>query len=84
MGMVRGNQQDVNCLAGTVIDTPTGLKPVIQQHLYEIDDRLFDKGPNNAEKMIMELLLKNDLICIPLDFRHIYAGLWPIIFGEFL
>ena len=84
MGRDRGNAQDVNCLAGTVIDTPLGLKPVLQQHLYQIDDRLFERGPNNAENLLMKLLLKNDFICIPLDFRHIYADLWPIIFGEFL
>jgi hypothetical protein len=84
MGRDRGNQQDVNCLAGTVIDTPGGPKPVLQQHLYQIDDRLFERGPNNAENLLMNLLLKNDFICTPLDFRHIYADLWPIIFGEFL
>ena len=52
--------------------------------MYQIDDRLFERGPNNAENLLMKLLLKNDFICIPLDFRHIYADLWPIIFGEFL
>jgi hypothetical protein len=86
IGRDRGNSQDVNCLAGTgtVIDTPGGLKPVLQQHLYQIDDRLYERGPNNAENLLMKILLKNDFICIPLDFRHIYADLWPIIFGEFL
>jgi hypothetical protein len=84
MGRDRGNAQDVNCLAGTEIATPAGLKPVIQQHLYAIDDRLFEKGPNNAENMLMKLLLKNGFICIHLDFRPLYADLWPIIFGEFL
>ena len=84
MGRDRGNHQDVNCLAGTVIDTPGGLKPVLQQHLYQIDGDLYERGPSNAENLLMKLLLKNDFICIPLDFRHIYADLWPIIFGEFL
>jgi hypothetical protein len=75
MGRDRGNSQDVNCLAGTVIDTPLGLKPVMQQHLYQIDDRLFEREPNNAESLLMKLLLKNDFICIPLDFRHIYLSM---------
>jgi hypothetical protein len=41
MGRDRGNSQDVNCLAGAVIDTPGGPKPVLQQHLYQIDDCLY-------------------------------------------